>query len=285
MKTNASMCRLSPERCEVGANFEVLSIGQVRGRYPQWRLSDDATVMVSLDSGILRATRCVQAMVAQAARRGAVVREREPVTKIMAEPGSVEVITTSGRYRASKLVITGGAWVNDLLAHVGLYVPVKVSLEQFAYFRPRDPAQFSPARFPIFIHWRDHDAGYGFPILDTPGIKLGFHLDRHIIQPDDDRAPREECSHRLQAYVQRYLPDAGELFEPTTCLYTTTPDEDFVIDLVPGLPNVAFCSACSGHGFKFSIGIGRALADLVQHGATEMHIGNVRMRAFAGTRN
>jgi sarcosine oxidase len=84
----------------------------------------------------------------------------------------------------------------------------------------------------------------------------------------------------LQTYVQRYLPDAGELFEPATCLYTSTPDEDFVIDLAPGLPNVAFCSACSGHGFKFAVGIGRALADLVTHGATEMNIGHVRMREF-----
>jgi sarcosine oxidase len=265
---------------QIGANFEVLSIDQARRRYPQWRLSDDALVVLSLDSGILRATRCVQAMVAQAARHGATVREREAVTAIMAEPNGVEVVTTQGRYRAARLVITGGAWVNDLLAHISLRLPVKVSLEQYAYFRPRYPAQFALGRFPIFIHWRDHDAGYGFPILDVPGVKIGFHHDRHFIQPGDDRAPREDCSARLTAYARRYLPDVGELFDATTCLYTTTPDEDFVIDLAPGLPNVAFCSACSGHGFKFAVGIGRALADLVQHGATEMQVGHVRMRAF-----
>jgi sarcosine oxidase len=263
---------------QIGANFEVLPVDQVRRRYPQWRLSDDALVVLSLDSGILRATRCVQAMVAQAARCGAAVREREAVTKIVAEPGGVEVITTHGRCRATKLIITGGAWVNELLAHIGLRLPIKVSLEQYAYFKPRDPAQFAPARFPIFIHWRDHDAGYGFPVLDVPGVKIGFHHDQHFIQPSDDRAPREECSQRLTAYAQRYLPDVGEPFDATTCLYTTTPDEDFVIDLAPGLPNVAFCSACSGHGFKFAVGVGRALADLVQHGATEMQVGHVRLR-------
>jgi sarcosine oxidase len=57
-----------------------------------------------------------------------------------------------------------------------------------------------------------------------------------------------------------------------TCLYTTTADHNFVIDLLPGFPNVAIASACSGHGFKFATGIGRALADLVQFGKTGMEI-------------
>jgi sarcosine oxidase len=45
-----------------------------------------------------------------------------------------------------------------------------------------------------------------------------------------------------------------------------------VIDLLPGFPNVAIASPCSGHGFKFASGIGRALADLVQFGKTELEI-------------
>jgi sarcosine oxidase len=64
--------------------------------------------------------------------------------------------------------------------------------------------------------------------------------------------------------------------EEVTCLYTTTPDHNFVIDLLPGFPNVAIASPCSGHGFKFATGIGRALADLVQFGKTEMEIGHTR---------
>jgi sarcosine oxidase len=231
---------------------------------------------------VLRATPCVMAMVTQAARRGAVVRDREAVTGIAAAPGQVEVSTARGRYRARALVVTGGAWVNDVLAPLGLRLPVKVSLEQYAYFQPRDRARFMPGRFPIFIHWRARDAGYGFPTLDQPGVKIGFHFDQQFIEPGADRAPREDGLRRLRAYVQRYLPTAGELAHPATCLYTTTPDEHFVIDQAPALPNVAFCSACSGHGFKFAIGVGRALADLAQDRATEMHIDHVRWR---GERN
>jgi sarcosine oxidase len=269
---------------QVGARFEVLDAPALAARYPQWRLGDAARAVFSPDSGFVRATRSVQVMVAQAAKHGAAVREREPVTEII--PGRpVEVVTETGRYQADKLIITGGAWANALLAFVGLRLPVKVSQEQVTYFRPLgDPAQFQPTRFPIFIHWRSPAPAYGFPIIDQPGIKAGFHHEGHFIEDlDAPRQPRSETIQNVRAYLQAHLPGAaGEPFEPTACLYTTTPDEDFVIDFAPGMDNVVICSACSGHGFKFGIGIGRALADLALEGGTEMNIAHVRLRASLG---
>lgn len=167
------------------------------------------------------------------------------------------------------------------MAFVGLRLPVTVSQEQVTYFRPLgDPAQFRADRFPIFIHWQSPTPAYGFPIVDQPGVKVGFHHEGYIVEDlGAPRRPRSETVQRVHAYLRTYLPAAaGESFEPTACLYTTTPDEDFVIDFAPGMDNVVICSACSGHGFKFGVGIGRALADLALEGATEMHIAHVRLR-------
>ncbi|GHC99981.1 hypothetical protein GCM10007320_57040 [Pseudorhodoferax aquiterrae] len=36
---------------------------------------------------------------------------------------------------------------------------------------------------------------------------------------------------------------------------------DAIVDAPPGLPAVLFASACSGHGFKHSAGLGEALAE------------------------
>src|SRR5204862_6265096 len=106
------------------------------------------------------------------------------------------------------------------------------------------------------------------------GVKLAFHHDGPVIDRSRvERASNPEVSRRLREYLRTYLPDAaGEIVEEVTCLYTTTADHNFIIDLRPGFPNVAIASACSGHGFKFASGIGRALADLVQFGKTEMEI-------------
>lgn len=267
---------------QVGGRFERLDAAQIGARYPQWRLGDAAIAVFSPDSGFLRATRCVQAMVAQAAKHGATVREREAVNVI--DPGRpVEVVTDAGRYRADKLIITGGAWINELIRYVGLQLPVRIEQEQVTYFAPlRNAERFQRGRFPIFIHWRSPIPAYGFPMIDKPGVKIGFHHEGYLVDPNAPRMTRDETTQRVLDYARAHLPDAaGAPFEPTACLYTTTPDEDFVIDFAPDFDNVVICSACSGHGFKFGAGVGRALADLVEHGATEMNIGHVRLRPFA----
>ncbi|MNT55028.1 Monomeric sarcosine oxidase [compost metagenome] len=57
-----------------------------------------------------------------------------------------------------------------------------------------------------------------------------------------------------------------------TCRYTMLPGEDFLIDLMPDDPAIVVCSACSGHGFKFTSVIGEILADLALDGGTDLPI-------------
>ena len=57
------------------------------------------------------------------------------------------------------------------------------------------------------------------------------------------------------------------------CLFTNTPDEHFVVDCLPGVPQVVVASPCSGHGFKFASVMGEVLADLAIDGTTRHDIG------------
>jgi sarcosine oxidase len=278
-----------------GAACEELEAKEIRRRFPQWRIPDQAIGVFSPDGGWIEAANAVRAMVEQTMARGGVVKDREPVDSIQVAPDRVVVKTGQGEYAAEKLVITAGAWVQDLLrkcsfkfttlkvdpdAHAKnimrfLQAPLKVTQEQPVYFAPiRNAESFRPEKFPIWIHHRRPHFTYGFPMLGTAGVKLAFHHDGPVIDPSRaDRTPNPEVSQRLREYLRAYLPDAaGEVVEEITCLYTTTTDHNFVIDLLPGFPNVAIASACSGHGFKFATGLGRALADLVQFGKTEMEI-------------
>jgi len=65
-----------------------------------------------------------------------------------------------------------------------------------------------------------------------------------------------------------------------TCLFTNTPDEHFILDLLPGYPQIVIASPCSGHGFKFASVIGEILADLAQRGETTHDIGWLRLNRF-----
>jgi glycine/D-amino acid oxidase-like deaminating enzyme len=55
----------------------------------------------------------------------------------------------------------------------------------------------------------------------------------------------------------------GRLSHSRMCMYDMTPDEDFVIDRVPGHENVVLAAGFSGHGFKFAPVVGELVADML----------------------
>ena len=72
----------------------------------------------------------------------------------------------------------------------------------------------------------------------------------------------------MNAFLVAHLPDmAGEPFRTKTCLYTLTPDRDFVLDAVPDHPGVLVALG-SAHGYKFASLIGRIMAELALDGET-----------------
>lgn len=260
----------------LNAVHETLDRAAIAKRFPQWRVSDAARGVYSPDAGVLRATRCVETMIRLAAARGVETRDHEAVVSVRPADGGVEVITSRGAYRARKAIVTAGAWVNGVLAGVGARLPVQATQEQVVYFPPRpgEAASFGPGPFTIWIHYR-RDHTYGFPVLGVPGMKIGLH---HGNRPIDIRTytatPIPEVTTFLSDYITRYLPGLSpEGFDATACVYTSTPDHTFVLGPLPSAPDIIVGSPCSGHGFKFAIGIGRALADLATTGATEMAVG------------
>ncbi len=73
---------------------------------------------------------------------------------------------------------------------------------------------------------------------------------------------------RLDAFMASHLPGSvGPEILTKTCLYTLTPDRDFVIDRLPDHSSV-YVALGAAHAFKFSSLIGRILSELVVDGAT-----------------
>ncbi|MCS6773800.1 MAG: N-methyl-L-tryptophan oxidase [Anaerolineae bacterium] len=265
---------------ELGAQYEVLDAARFSARFPQFKISPDGIAVYSPDAGVLLADRCVRAAVRVAQRLGAAVHECERVHRILPEGSRVLVETEHGRYRAKGAIVTAGAWVNTLLASLGLALPVTIEKEQVAYFDTRSAAAFKPPHWTIWIHYRAEIA-YGFPDLGS-GLKAGFHHAGHYLERADDNngVPDQGDLDRLSQYVRERFPALDPIpRNGLTCLYTNAPDHDFIIDPLPGAPNVWLASPCSGHGFKFAVGIGRALADLAQHGETQMSVAHTRRLA------
>lgn len=116
----------------------------------------------------------------------------------------------------------------------------------------------------------------------SPGLKVGkFRHLRQVCNPDDlDRDIAAEDERVLRDGLAEYVPCAsrGKMLSAVTCMFTNTPDGDFVVDLHPRHHNVALCSACSGHGFKMANVIGKVLVQLVVLGASTLDVAFLRLQ-------
>src|SRR5262249_30851441 len=142
-------------------------------------------------------------------------------------------------YRTRNVVIAADAWTNGLLAGFERRLPLTITKEQVTYYACPDPAAFAPDRFPVWI-WMDDPCFYGFPTYGEAGPKAEQDVGGEEVAPDERTFARDEVAFaRLGAFLERHLPGAvGTPILTRTCLYTLTPDRDFVVDRVPEAPGV-----------------------------------------------
>ncbi len=262
---------------EVGIEHEVLDAAAVAARWPQFDLASDVMALYQRDAAIVPAGLGTRTMQEQATRLGADLRPHSPVTGVrdLGEDG-VEVETAAGTIRCRGLVVCADAWVNDVVGHLGVRVPIEVTLEQVTYFEPTEPTRFAPERMPLWI-WMDDPCYYGFPSYGESTIKAAQDCGGPVVDPDgrtSDCDPAME--QRLAAFVADLLPGSGEPVRSSRCQYTLTPDRDFVIAPVPGHESVVV-GLGAAHGFKFAPTFGRLLADLVVDGGTATDLTDFRL--------
>jgi sarcosine oxidase len=262
---------------------EVLQARDVARRFPAWRLPPEFEAVHQTEAGFLTAERAIVAHVTLARKLGADVRESEPVRSWKAVGDRVEVETDKGRYEAGSLVLAAGAWTAKLLRQL---TPLAVPERQVVgWFKTGGP-QFAPAAFPVFIlDCPQTGIFYGFPERANEGFKVGkFHHRHETVDPDTiDRSIVPEDVEALTG-LERYLSAAmGPPMGFKTCMFVNSPDEHFILDVLPGHPNVFVAAGFSGHGYKFCSGIGEILADLVMYGATshDTHLFSLSRPALA----
>jgi sarcosine oxidase len=252
-----------------GVPYETLDADEIMRRWPVFRLTGDIHGLFQAEAGVAMAAKGNAAHQRMARSHGATLRDRAPVESITPAIGDIEVSAGGQRYRCRQLIITAGGWSNQLLASFGVQLPLTVTQEQVTYFASRRLADFEPERFPVWI-WMDDPCFYGFPVFGERGPKVGQDAGgREVTVETRTFDPDLEALQRVQNFLAEYLPSAlGPIIYTKTCLYTLTPDRDFVLDHVPGHSN-ALLAIGGGHGFKFASIIGRILADLAIDGHTE----------------
>jgi sarcosine oxidase len=267
---------------------EIIGPKDLARRYPQFAVTDEIGYF-ERGAGYLRPELCIAAQLALAERAGAVLHTGESVSAIEAS-GVAELSVRSDRsiYRAERVVITAGPWLPHLLGsdETELFKVYRQVMHWFRIGRGFEAA-FGPDKFPVFI-WifqrRGHIGFYGFPSQDGRSIKVASEQYSITTSPETmNRAVSEEEARSMHAQcVEGRLPAISSASErAVTCLYTRTPDGNFVIDFWRNDPRILIVSPCSGHGFKHSAALGEAVAQLILDGRSAIDTSAFKLSRFA----
>jgi sarcosine oxidase len=254
-----------------GVGHEVLDVADARSRWPQIALPDGTRVLFQERTAIVPAARGVAAMQRRAMAYGAVLRDRTAVRSLVPRGDAVDLMTDAGVVSAARVVVSADAWTSALLAPLGRDLPLTVTEEQVTYFAPADPEPFRPGRFPVWI-WMDEPSFYGFPCYGEDTVKAAQDCGGPVVTADDrERVENPGLRDRLAQFMATTFPASGPAARSKRCLYTLTPDRDFVVSRVPEHPQVTV-GLGAAHGYKFAATFGRLLTDVAVDGATSADI-------------
>jgi sarcosine oxidase len=259
---------------EHGLAHEVLSPAEVKRRHPAFELRADLVAVVDPRAGWLDPEQCNAAHLKVAAQHGADLRFEEPAISWTATENSVNVVSERSRYSADSLVLCAGARTMSLLGD--LHLNLEVERQAVFWMDAPSGADYGSGVFPIWAYeYKPGHITYGFPEL-TRGVKASVMHSGAIIADADgvDRSVGDNEAEALMNAIRPILPSLSRsrVRDRDVCLFTNTPDHDFVIDFHPEYPRVLISSACSGHGFKFASVVGEIQADLTTNGRSRFDL-------------
>ena len=246
-----------------GVPFDELTAGETMVRWPAWHLPDDVEVLYQANTGIVSPAATVPLLQRLATDRGATLLG--DATVIAIEPGGDNVtirLADGADVAAAHVVIAADAWTAPLLEPLGMSLPLTVTREQVTYYDTETPRIFGGESFPVWI-WMDDPSFYGFPTFGRPGVKIAQDCGGLPVDPDRrGYEPDPAILTRTDAFAASAFDGRlGVALSTTTCLYTLTPDRDFVVDTLADHPNVHVALG-AGHGYKFVSWFGRTMAAL-----------------------
>ncbi|MBI6673013.1 N-methyl-L-tryptophan oxidase [Pseudomonas syringae] len=270
-----------------GVRHEVLAAAAIRERFPQFApVLDSAIGYFEPEGGFVRPERCIAVQLKLARQHGARLLTHETVTQLQAHGDQVRITTDKGSIIADKVVVSAGMWSADLLG-APFSDLLRVCRQKLFWFELQHEAAFAaPSPSFILIHGPgDADVNYGFPPL--PGensmkvateqyleTSAADQLDRTITAREEQEMFRTQVQGRIAGLTPKVV-------KSSVCAYTVTPDCHFIIDEHPHLKNVTVVSACSGHGFKHSAGLGLALAQRCIEGESDVDLSAFSLQRFA----
>src|SRR6187401_1128254 len=256
-------------------DLDQMNITAAADQFPQFKFPDDFEILLEPEAGFITPEKAIRLYASQAKKNGATIHSNEKVIDWKKEGTNIVVKSDKDSYHCNKLIITAGAWAGKMIP--GLADRIKVTRQFVAWIKTKNDDQFELNKFPCWMISDDEKFG------EPAGLKLAHHFPNDVTDPDKvDRQATEKDIQNLKYCLNKYLPGVFDsILHTKICLYANSPDENFIIDKLPGYEeNVSIACGFSGHGFKFASIVGEILADLAIEGRSELPIEFLHAKRF-----
>jgi len=273
---------------------ERMSMQQAKRQFPGINGEEDWQVLFEKDAGYLLVDQCVETQIALANHHGATIKTNCSMVRWNADHHEVQVETQSERFIAKKLILCAGPWADQALLEYRL--PLKVLHKHLYWYRCENPLYQQAKGFPCFFFDTPTGYYYGFPAFDESGLKVARHSGgTPVAIPGSTRAVSLDGTHHREEEDQRYVEDFLRMYMPSVipasnapsqpsrwkgCYYTMTPDEHFIVDVLPDHDNVFVIAGLSGHGFKFTSVLGELASQFVMEKPIGFDLDFLKMSRF-----
>ena len=287
-KNDVMMKGVRQSASEYKVPVDELSTEEAGKRFHQFSIPDDYDILFEPDAGFLAPEKAIMLYTEQAILNGAVIKTGEKAIEWKIVGNDIKVTTNNASYTCKKLVITAGPWAGKMVP--GLSSKLTITRQVIAWVNPKKQEPFGLGHFPCWLIADETKPGafYGFPSLPVEtfggpmGLKLAYHYPGTVTDPDAvDRTTNQEDEDLLVNALHKFIPEAYKsTYVMKTCLYTNTPDENFILDILPDNDKVVIATGFSGHGFKFVSVVGQVMTDLAIRGKTDLTIDFLKARRF-----
>ena len=246
-----------------------LSSDELRELEP--RISQDALCALETSgNAALDSHRYTQALARTAETLGAEFRSGT-VTGIEADGGRVtSVLTEGGEIPCGAVVFATGPWSGEVGKWLGIDIPVEPYKGEILRMRPSwSPTDRDFQGAGVSLYRRERDQVW----VGATEEKRGF-----------DASPSLAAKSALMSGALKLMPAMrdAELVRHTACLRPLTPDWLPIVGKPPGCDNAHLATGAGKKGILLSTGIGKAVADMVVHGRTDLPVDGFEPSRFAG---
>ncbi|KKQ01889.1 MAG: hypothetical protein US11_C0003G0032 [Candidatus Roizmanbacteria bacterium GW2011_GWA2_36_23] len=226
---------------------------------------------LDIDAGFLYIPAILDFLKRTLISKGVKILENSEVTKVKRKGKEILVEFNKKTIRTNNVALAVGVWSIEMLKKVEgafwLKLPIIPIEQQLDYFEvpPYLKNKYSSENMPVFAYL---DAGiYGHPLYgQSPGLKVAYFdpMGAKLVKSVFDPQKQDIIKNNFD-FIKNCLPDLKKikLMESEFNYYDMTPDNDFIVDELPGINNIFIAGGFCGTGFKFAPLIGKAMAEKI----------------------